>query len=189
MYLLSLTSRCWHCIMSATLQVCQGPKKCFCCPNDWHNHQVWQNHAEVSDFFHHAELESSWVKRKSSSCLSTKKARKEIETLLSPSLPVMEVTLSLSLSPPRKHHISKPRQWQPAKCRFSTFSNISWLTHQHNGTPPLRKRFWLPRSIYSQRWRELPFSPLTKLSRSSQDQQQASVHSLQICRVCICGLL
>lgn len=106
------------------------------------------------------------------------------DTLLSPSLLVMQVTLCLSLSLPRKHHISKPRQWQTAKCRFSTFCNISWLRHQHNGTPPLRKRFWLPRSIYSQRWRELPFSPLTKLSRSSQDQQQASVHSLQICRVC-----
>lgn len=87
-------------------------------------------------------------------------------------------------SPTRKHHISKPRQWQTAKCRFSTFCNISWLAHQHNGTPPLRKRFWLPRSIYSQRWRELPFSPLTKLSRSSQDRQQASVRFLQICRVC-----
>lgn len=128
---------------------------------------------------------------------STSDKERNQDTLLSPSPPEMEVTLSLSLSLPRKHHISKPRQWQTAKCRFSTFCNISWLTHQHNGAPPLRKIFWLPRSIYSQRWRELPFSPLTKLSRSSQDQQQASVHSLQICRVCLfffffffmCGLL
>lgn len=83
-------------------------------------------------------------------------------TLLSPSLLVVEVTLSQPLSPTRKHHTSKPGPWQAAKCTFSTFCNISWLTHLHNGTPPLRKRFWLPRSIYSQRWRELPFSPLTK---------------------------
>lgn len=53
---------------------------------------------------------------------STSDKERNQDTLLSPSPPEMEVTLSLSLSLPRKHHISKPRQWQTAKCRSAHFA-------------------------------------------------------------------
>lgn len=75
MYLLSLTSRCWYFIMSATLPVCKGPKECFAVPMPGTITRFGKIMMKSLIFFYPAELETLWVKKKFSGCPSTKKAQ------------------------------------------------------------------------------------------------------------------